>query len=353
MAAPEICPYEPYHRGGVVRVLEHLWGDNDEKNDAYFTWKYVDNPHAAGLPGIVAVHDGEVVAFRGYFPVEVEVGEHRYGLLRPGDTCVHPSHRRTGLSVAMGRLAAEEFGSGYRLFLNLSCTAPSLPGYLRLGFLPVAPKYFLTRTTGPGLLRYLLASAGLLGSKAGTVRRSGLGAVTVSGSPRPDAMAVLARRRKSPEDLIVLARDASFFQWRYRSPRHHYLFYSLTDGDALRAFVVVGLSANGRRAYILDHAQVDRAALREVLSSIISTRRFDVVSMLRFGMHADMKAVLEQAGFSQRSAVRAIEKRMHGELPVLVRPVNREFDEADLHLGGLDVRLPSSWGLLPVASDAV
>lgn len=169
---------------------------------------------------------------------------------------------------------------------------------------------------------------------------------------QPDAMAELVGRTTIPSDQIVLARGHDFFSWRFRSPRHQYRFIYVAAGHRLRAYVVLGLSANGRRAYILDHAQVDRDSLKTAIASLISARHFDVISMLGFGVDADMGAVLQSTGFTARSLVRAIERRMHGELPVLVRPLKSISGTDDFLLAGLDVRQAGSWSLKPLISDA-
>ena len=351
-AETRIQAYEDKHRDGVVRVLEYLWGDNYQRNKAYFDWKYLQNPHSTGWPGVVATAGGEVVGFRGYFPARVEVNNCRYAVVQPGDTCVHPKHRRTGLSVAMGRMATEMFAPNYDLFLNFSCTKPSLPGYQRLGFHELAPKYFVTRSSILGLTRYVLASKGLLGDRSGVPQSRNPEVVTMTSQAQPAAMIELVRRTAIPNDKIVLARDQTFFSWRFRSPKHRYLFVYVAAGQDIQAYVVLGLSTNGSRAYILDHAQVNRGSLKTAIEALISVRHFDVISMLGFGVDADMGAVLQSTGFTAHSLVRAIEKRMHGELPVLVRPLRSTSGTDGFLLAGLDVRRAESWSLKPLISDA-
>jgi hypothetical protein len=144
----EIAHYRPEHRDGVVRVLGQVLGGDAAANARYFAWKYEQNPHAERPLGIVALHQGQVVGFRGYRPARWHTGQRQpmpMRLLVPGDTCVDAGHRRKDLSVAMGRLAMADFAADYRLFLNLSCTRESLPGYLRLGFAPLTDKVYLSR----------------------------------------------------------------------------------------------------------------------------------------------------------------------------------------------------------------
>ena len=118
----------------------------------------VDNPNVEVPLGIVAMHKDRVIGFRGYFATRFEIPDKTNNLivLVAGDTCVHPEFRRKGLSVLMGNLAADAFSGDYRLFLNMTTTASSLPGYLKLGFQPITKKTYLSQYAFPGLIRYLL-----------------------------------------------------------------------------------------------------------------------------------------------------------------------------------------------------
>ena len=143
----------------MVGLLGQLLGGDKLTNDTYFGWKYEQNPHAEKLLGIVALHEGKVVGFRGYSSARWHTGTGRtMHVLVPGDTCVDAKHRQKGLSVAMGKLAMADYAATYQLFLNLSCTRNSLPGYLRLGFAPLADKVYLSRYGPLGLAWYVMSS---------------------------------------------------------------------------------------------------------------------------------------------------------------------------------------------------
>ncbi len=47
----------------------------------------------------------------------------------------------------MRRAAMQELHPDYRIFLNMTATAPSVSGYLRMGFVPLHDKSKLTLTS--------------------------------------------------------------------------------------------------------------------------------------------------------------------------------------------------------------
>ena len=151
------APYDSEFKQPVAELLRGLWSDDVAANLAYFKWKYDDNPYTDGPLGIVVVKDGEVAGFRGYFACRFEVrGKNEdISILIPCDTCVSPDHRRQGLSVVMGNLAKELYPEQHPIFLNMTCTHKSLPGYKRLGFLPLKNKVYLNRASMLGTLRFI------------------------------------------------------------------------------------------------------------------------------------------------------------------------------------------------------
>jgi GNAT superfamily N-acetyltransferase len=351
----EVTPYQSEFKTQVADLMQYLWGGDSASNLAHFKWKYEDNPHTSGPLGIVALQGEQVVGFRGYFAARFELSGRNDNivLLRPGDTCVHPEHRRTGLSVAMGNLAMQEYADQHPLFLNLSCTRSSLPGYRRMGFLALAPKASVARYSLFGLARYILAPKEQLPWAVGDFAFGRSVAVLVSDSPRPEEMAALIAAQTRQDARLRPHQDAAFFRWRYRNPRQKYLFYYLMQDGGLSGYLVLGLSPNNRRGYILDYEGEGGSALRQILVHIIKGKKFDVLSIPSYGVDAALGPVLKAVGFRSKSLVRIIERRLHGELPVLVRPVKKDFAEDDLFVEGVDVRRIENWALKPICSDAV
>jgi hypothetical protein len=331
-----------------------LWGEDEEANRSRFAWKYLDNVNTDDPLGIVALNrEGEVVGFRGYFGLRFQGPSRVHSLivLLPGDTCVRSDWRRRGLSLAMGRRAMQDYASRYRFFLNMSCSRMSLPGYQKMGFLPLAPKAYLTRCPWPSFLKYLSVAHAEVALSAGRIRLGHHGRVVVADVPDPEAMAAVACASGNEEARIHLVQDPDFFRWRYRNPGKSYLFYSLMSAEGMVGYVVVGPAPNGQRGYILDYAENRESAVRDILQFMIAANHFLVLSVYEFCPDEKLRATLGDLGFKSRSVIRSIEKRRQGELPLMLRPVKEQVTEADFRFAGLDTRQIQNWSLKPICSD--
>ncbi|MFH1145029.1 MAG: GNAT family N-acetyltransferase [Candidatus Eisenbacteria bacterium] len=352
----EITSYHPRMRDQSIDLLRHLLGPDASANRSYFEWKYERNPYTETPAAIVALRRGDVAGFRGYFATRWRIGG-RNGpvvVLCPGDTCVHPEHRRVGLSVAMGRRAMQVYAHRYPIFLNLTAGANSTPGYLRMGFVPVEPKTMLYRYGGLGLLRFLgtAARARVGHGGAGRVLASP-GRTTdllVSDRPRPEEMLAIAAARPAPPGRLSLDQDQAFFRWRFDNPRSRYRFYYWRRGGAVCGYAAVGIS-RGRRGRILDLLGSDEAAAEGILERIVAARHFDVLSVERFHADHGLEPALVRLGFRAGGVLAFLERRMRGVYPVLVRPVREDFTEEDWRLGGLDIRQAGHWALKGICAD--
>jgi GNAT superfamily N-acetyltransferase len=342
----------PEHRDDIVRVLGHLLDGNHATREAYFRWKYEQNPHADELLGIVALRRGRVAGFRGYAASRWRADDDDpLTVLTPGDTCVHPEHRHKKLSVAMGRLALADYATRYPLLLNLSCTRTSLPGYLRLGFQPVAQKRYLSSYRLTGLAHFLLRAKERRPAAALSIRSDEAAGLVFSRRPRPQEMAELAARQPAPSGRLRLVQDLAWFRWRFADPAGRFVFYFRQRRGTTTGYIALALSPNARRAYIVDHADCDGESCADLLAFCVSERHFDVVSIYEHASES-LRAALDRNGFGAGGIVGALEKRVRGNMPLLVRPTNPEPAENDWRVAGRDVRKPESWSIRGICSDS-
>jgi hypothetical protein len=350
----DIFPYRSELRDSVVNLLQYLWGEDSCANLSYFKWKYEENPYSGAPLGIVALCQGQMVGFRGYFPIRFALccGNDEFIILFPGDTCVHPDHRRKDLSIIMGNLATETLAPHYRLFFNTSCTRNSMPGYQKMGFLPLVPKFHVSQCSVLGLARYILAAHERKPLEASGITFGKFGNIVVADTPRPEEMASLAMRQHRKIPSIGLYRDEVFFRWRFANPRNKYIFYYRIEEDSATGYVVMGVSPNNQRGYILDYAAKDDSAIREILVYIIKANHFDILSIYDFGLDIALRPILQGLGFKTKGLLRMIEEKLHGEFPLLIRPVKKACAESDFFIDGIDVRKIENWSLMPICSDA-
>lgn len=351
----DICAYSPNMQSQILDVLSFLWDKDRKAREEYFKWKYIDNPHADHPLGIVALRKDRVVGFRGYFATRFEIADKAKDLivLVAGDTCVHPDFQRRGLSVSMGDKAIEIFSGQYRLFLNMTTTPPSLPGYLKLGFQPLAKRAYVSHYTVPGLTRYLLTYKRHPSDEKRKTALGAFGPVIISEHSMPEAMARICAEQTTRNRRLRPLKDETFFRWRFLNPFNTYRFYYFRQNSEIKGYVVIGFSSNRRRAYILDYADSDGESVGNILRCMIQNKQFDILSVYRFSIRDETEKMLRDLDFKATGIMRRLEQKKTGELPVLIRPVRKIYGEADWKIDGLDVRNIRNWLLPEICSDSV
>jgi len=337
----------------VVDLLKYLLGNDHESNRDYFKWKYDDNPYTESPLGIMSLYKGKVVGFRGYFATRFQIQEKNDKIISlcPGDTCVHTDHRRKGLSVAMGNRASEEYTGKYPFFLNLSSTKISLPGYLRMRFLPLTSKTYLTKCSMPGLIKFSFNAKKRFNQIAPRITFGTFDDIIVSQQPRPEEMHVLIEGQEGSTDKIALYQDEDFFKWRYANKHNKYIFLFRIKNEVITGYIVIQVSPNNRRGYIVDYAQRDETSIEKILKFIIKARFLDVLSIYHFSLTDNIKHKVQDLGFKTVSLFRVIERRIRGELPLLIRPVKHDYSDSDFYVEGLDLRKIENWHIKGICSD--
>lgn len=349
----EIRLYDADFFPQVVNLLKYLIGIDDSANRDYFRWKYHDNPNTESPLGIMALHKGKVVGFRGYFATRFQIKGKTDKIISlcPGDTCVHPDHRRKGLSVAMGNRASEEYTGKYPFFLNLSSTKISLPGYLRMHFFPLASKRYLTRCSMSGLVKFLFNTKKRFNQISPRITFGTFDDIIVSQQPRPKDMHALIEGQEVSANKIALYQDEDFFRWRYANKHNKYMFLYRIKSEVITGYIVIRVSPNNRRGFIVDYAQGEETSIEKILKFILKAKCFDVLSIYYFSLTDKIKQNVQDLRFKKTSLFRVIEKRIKGELPLLIRPVRHNYCDSDFFVEALDLRKIENWHIKGICSD--
>lgn len=350
----EICRYRPEFASQVIELLRDFWGGDFQCNQAYFRWKYEDNPYTESPLAIVALHKGEVKGFRGYFATRWHIPGKDFEIivLSPGDTFVHADHRRSGLSLSMGKMAMEEYASKYKVFLNLSASRSSVPGYVKMGFVPLAVKKYLNKYNLIGLTKFFVKSA----KNEKSFREIPLGEfddVLVDNNPRPEEMYSVISGQETDDRQLTLLQDKAFFQWRFNNKLRNYVFYYQRENSMTTGYLVIRLSPSGHRGYIIDYGASDNESMEKMLRFLVKIRHFDVLSILNLNLPDDFLQILKRAGFKAGGLMKMVKKKTRGEWPLLVRPVRQDYGEDEWFIGGLDIRQNETWKIKEICSDGV
>ncbi len=350
----EIQAYNPAHYIQVIELLKYLLGGDQNNNRNYFNWKYGTNPITEFPLGIVALHEGKVVGFRGYCPLRFQIKEKNDKIISlvPGDTCVHPDHRRKGLSVAMGNKAADEYTGKYYFFLNLTATRNSLPGYLKMGFYPLTLKSYLSKYNMVGLVRYLYFTKRQYKGVTQKIRYETFNDIIVSQQSRPEEMHYLRESEKTNDNKLILYQDENFLRWRFSNKRDQYIFLYCIENKSLNGYIVFRLSKNKQRGFIIDYAGEEKI-IEKIMRFIIKAGFFDILSVYHFNLLDNIKHKVQELGFEEENLFRLIERKINGELPLLIRPVKKNYTDNDFFVEGLDLRKTENWYFKGISYDDI
>jgi GNAT superfamily N-acetyltransferase len=234
--------YDDSHKDGVIDVLRFLWELSKEDRTKLFVWKYLQNPTIDKTIAFVAVIDGEVIGFRGYFPQYYIVDGKKELILSVSDTVVNPNYRRKGIFVGLTQFTEAEIKNNYNTacYLNLTPSWPTIPGYEKIGWKTIRKKSFFTYFS----LFNILSWANVLFSNLNRYR------IKTSEDPLEYKINHLYSNKL---DRMNIYFDEISLQWRYQNPNRKYKFvYLLDKKDNIKGFLSF-IESEGENVVIIDY----------------------------------------------------------------------------------------------------
>lgn len=313
MSEYEIRRYHPRDREGFLSLYSAVMGD--EKQDRWFDWKYAKNPYIDHVAMLVGVCEGTIVGARPFFALPVSINGEDEVALQPGDTMVHPDHRRHGLFTRMTEQAIERYTGEHPFFFNFP-NHRSRGGYLKLDWETVSERSSYYRIEHPERVGTSLSdrTAIELLSKLSSpiaqgyyrfrdVTASVPAQADIRTESEPPAAELATLYRTSVPDAIHVLRDEQFYEWRFNNPDWEYTTYLLDGETEPEAAIVTGTSATAgltttKLVDVLPLENTSKVGLRGLLSQILADHtETDLFvapsqgipdSVLRaFGFHAD------------------------------------------------------------------
>lgn len=309
MSAAPTLTFRSLREDDSPAVLELLTtalagGPTGERSQAFLDWKHRDNPFGRS-PGMVAVDDDRIVGVRLFLRWELRVGDRTLRAVRAVDTATHPDYQRRGIFRELTLRMLGELDRDEQLDLVFNTpNADSRPGYLKMGWQPVAD---LGVRISP--VRPLRFARGLSAARSANASGSADAVVTVVtsrpiSSSLPSAAAALSADevagllgRRGEVKGIHTPLSVEYLRWRYAQPpgldyravvvrRHGELvglglgrvrqragLAELTLGDVLVADGDVRAARRvlwAARGAGVDHVSVHTAAGTEIASAALS-----------------------------------------------------------------------------------
>ncbi|WP_049986716.1 GNAT family N-acetyltransferase [Halobellus rufus] len=347
--------YEPGDRAAFLELFEEVFGGG---SDAWFRWKYLENPYVSHVPMFVAEHDGDLVGARPYMAFRLRVGDETPLGLQTGDTMVHPDHQRRGLFTRMTERSFEYYGGLAEDVLTFSVpNALSRPGYLKLGCREVGQLTAAYRVQNPAALADGIASGAaaalspLVAAGLGVqrLRRSVPGDVRVTRHDDVPSATLASLYEQAVPDVAHARRDERFYDWRFDRPDWAYETYLARDrgSDEPVAGVVLGRQRQGG---------TDVVALADVVPLVGGDRRQRGLSALLDRIvddERDADLLVAPASVIPKSLLYAYGFLLDDRLPLskVTTPtilISRRFDgreEPSWRLNGVRIDDPESWRL--------
>jgi GNAT superfamily N-acetyltransferase len=268
----DVRSYEEDDRPAVLDLLAASLGwVPDDQHARFFTWKHRDNPFGPS-PAWVATDagagaGGRIVGFRTFLRWELELDGRPIRAVRAVDTATHPDHQGRGIFTRLTRDALDGLREdGVELVFNTP-NERSRPGYLKLGWQPIARLPVLARPRSPAAL-VRLARARTPAAKWSVASDAGRPAADVLA----DEASVARLLASVPRDGLRTRRSPRQLAWRYGFEPMAYRAVTVDAGVA-GGVVVFRLRRRGPalEAAICDELvpagdpELTRRLLREVL----------------------------------------------------------------------------------------
>ena len=356
----EIMDYQPDFKDQVIDLAKIIWGEDRNKNKAYFEWKFEQNPYFKELIGTIGLYKGKAIGFNGLSVLKWQIGEKKNILCTIVSTgvCVHINHQRKGLHTAMVEYNMKKYKtSKFKLMTAFSPNLASIAFDLKTGWAIFATRKYLRRydywhMTKREILTRVKAQSDKLKKVLGKY-----GSIEVTQNVKPIAMANLIEKIPIQDNAICLCRDLKFMQWRFLNPKVNYLFYYFWDNDkSLKSYIVVKYYHKTGAGKIVDYAYQEINYFQKILALLIKHTHFPYIFLLDVNLDKDLSNVLCDFGFHSRNLMAkllSMKRNNRKELCYTLKPLKDKSRKDYWLIDKLDIRKAKNWKFTEICSEDV
>lgn len=302
-----VKPYEFDRNDEVLSLLHRVFNPWDG-DASYFSWKY-EELNVADCPfprGWIIEQDGKIVAFNGYLPRKIKVGERTVWALQSFDTVTDPDCRGRGLFGQLQQLIYQEVKKagipwlygwtseiGFKVFTKK--VGWTIWGKQRFRMRVLDPAWFLQ----PKLKSMLLAkiASPLMNLRFRSTPPDPKWQGRVCGETEfPDGTEELFEKWATKFDLIAI-RDREYLNWRMINPLTKqrlicayednqlvgYLVHNLTDSDEIDILDCIWINQNGLLALLAEVEKFARDKKHKLIRFRVSDDQEDAFSFQQAG----------------------------------------------------------------------
>jgi len=355
----EIRDYQPDFKDQVIDLAKIIWGEDRNKNKAYFEWKFERNPYFKEMIGTIGLYKGKAIAFNGLTVLKWYIDNRKNIFYTIGSTgaCTQVNHQRKGLHTAMVEYLMKKYGtSRFKLITSFSSNPASAAWALKTGWKIFATRKYLRRYDYWQMgKRKILTRVKVRSNELKKVLGK-YDSIEVTQNVKPIAMANLIEKIPIHDNTISLCRDLEFMKWRFLNPSINYLFYYIWDNDKkINGYIVVKYYSKTGAGKIVDYAYLDIQYFKKILALLISQKHFTFLFILDVNLDEDLSKALQGFGFHQRDLIAKFiaRKKINKELCYLLKPLKDKNQVDYWYINNLDVRKSENWKFTEICSEDV
>lgn len=323
----KLVPYSDIYFGGVIKVLQYLWGQDEEERVKRFLWEYCQNPDSKEVLAIIAIDEDErVIGFRGWVAGTVVIKNQFYTIARAADAVVHPDARRQGIFEKLTAYSIQYLKEHKISFIiNLSSNKYSSPGNKKLGWQELSPYN----------IRYCINCFSMPKQKFVFSKLDTGNEIIEITDVLPEKMTVY----KQVERLFSFSLDNGRLEWLLNRPQAHYIYaFSVNRDGALTSFFVLN-GKNWKGCLEFFYASDKRIALK-VFRELKKVMPYRIIAVWSFALSNEQKELLRDLHFCRLPWYEKWKKRP----PVLVKTLMMsEGGNDNWVLNGKDIRDVNNW----------
>lgn len=339
--------YSHQYREKVLKLLQKLWHNvNPENYDAYFRWKYEDNPYTRFPLIIICIAGEEVVGALGHMIQSIMVGGARHSICVPVDGIVHQDYRMYGIYSRMlkeGYKQIQMLGNAYDLkfFFNASSNAASAPGLVKSGWNALSPRSFYNKFSLGNIL--MRRKAKFLPKNVAFEFLCERSTCKLDITPElrmRDIETILAARA----DKIFMVHDLKYFSWKYSYNNDNYRYVYLYKAQLPVAYMVLNCGSSFQSS-IEEYGSTDPSSLSLLITKTSKLLSLRILRLFIATISQDEKKTLNRAGLFEESKLLLKVFKKKTRTPVYIKNIHGDGSDSDYSVNGVNCLDGNNWRL--------
>jgi hypothetical protein len=337
--------YSPEYREQTLVLLKMLWSRKHAyQGDAYFRWKYEENPYSNFPLVILCLHDGSVVGALGFMIQKLMIGGKEENICIPVDGIVHPDFRMYGVYSRMLSEGIKVISSlmdtyHFRFFFNASSNRGSAPGLVKLGWRALTSRQYMNRLSLPIWFKSLGKNRIIGSSRHKFVYKGSFYELAITKELRlKDIVTLLAYDQKP----VHMVHDDVFYNWKYGFDHESYGFIYMYKDDEPVSYLIVNCESESQLS-IEEYGYKNKESIKLIVSQTAKLTRSSLIRLFCTKQTRRDMRILRSLGLwpEYKWMLKLIGKKPR--TPVFIKNIIGDGQDNDYVINGVNCLDPMNW----------